>query len=35
LIKDPLLENLHRDSRWDAFLRAMGLGDDQLRVGAR
>jgi hypothetical protein len=24
LIKDPLLENLHRDPRWNAFLRTMG-----------
>ena len=35
LIKDPLLENLHRDPRWNAFLRTMGLGDDQLKVSAR
>jgi adenylate cyclase len=26
---DPLLENLHADSRWNAFLRTMGLTDDQ------
>ena len=31
LIRDPLLENLHRDPRWNAFLRTMGLGDDQLK----
>jgi tetratricopeptide (TPR) repeat protein len=28
---DPLLTNLHADPRWDAFLRAMGLADDQLK----
>jgi adenylate cyclase len=28
---DPLLPNLHSDRRWDAFLRKMGLADDQLK----
>ncbi len=28
---DPLLLNLHKDPRWDAMLRKMGLADDQLR----
>jgi serine/threonine-protein kinase len=28
---DILLANLHRDPRWDAFLRTMGLADDQLK----
>ena len=27
---DTLLSNLHGDPRWDAFLRKMGLADDQL-----
>ena len=31
LHKDPLLENLHADPRWNAFLRTMGLADDQLK----
>src|SRR3989440_9823388 len=31
LRKDPLLENLRNDPRWDAFLRKMGLADDQLK----
>ena len=35
LIKDPLLENLHRDPRWNAFLRTMGLADDQLKMSSR
>ena len=26
-----LLPNLHGDPRWDAFLRTMGLADDQLK----
>jgi hypothetical protein len=26
-----LLPNLHDDPRWDAFLRTMGLADDQLK----
>ena len=30
LRKDPLLTNLHDDARWNAFLRTMGLADDQL-----
>ena len=28
---DTLLPNLHDDPRWDTFLRAMGLADDQLK----
>ena len=28
---DTLLSNLHGDRRWDAFLRKMGLADDQLK----
>jgi serine/threonine-protein kinase len=28
---DTLLPNLHDDARWDAFLRTMGLADDQLK----
>jgi TolB-like protein/tetratricopeptide (TPR) repeat protein len=28
---DTLLPNLHADPRWDAFLRTMGLADDQLK----
>jgi adenylate cyclase len=28
---DSLLPNLHGDPRWDAFLRKMGLADDQLK----
>jgi serine/threonine-protein kinase len=28
---DTLLPNLHNDPRWDAFLRSMGLADDQLK----
>jgi hypothetical protein len=31
LRKDPLLTNLHDDARWNAFLRTMGLADDQLK----
>jgi adenylate cyclase len=31
LRKDPLLTNLHDDPRWNAFLRTMGLADDQLK----
>jgi adenylate cyclase len=27
---DPYLKNLHDDPRWNAFLRTMGLADDQL-----
>jgi len=30
LRRDPLLENLHGDPRWNAFLHTMGLADDQL-----
>ena len=32
LLRDPLLENLHSDPRWNAFLHTMGLADDQLKV---
>jgi adenylate cyclase len=32
LRKDPLLENLYADPRWNAFLRTMGLADDQLKT---
>src|SRR5205809_3282418 len=35
LLKDPLLENLHSDPRWNAFLRTMGLADDQLKTSGR
>ena len=28
---DTLLPNLHNDPRWDAFLRTMGLADNQLK----
>src|SRR5437763_13781225 len=31
LHKDPLLKNLHDDPRWNAFLRTMGLANDQLK----
>jgi TolB-like protein/Tfp pilus assembly protein PilF len=31
LRSDTLLPNLHDDPRWDAFLRTMGLADDQLK----
>jgi tetratricopeptide (TPR) repeat protein len=31
LRKDPLLENLHGDPRWNTFLHTMGLADDQLK----
>jgi tetratricopeptide (TPR) repeat protein len=31
LLKDPLLENLRNDARWNAFLHKMGLADDQLK----
>lgn len=34
LRKDPLLTNLQDDPRWNAFLRTMGLADDQLKVSA-
>jgi tetratricopeptide (TPR) repeat protein len=29
--KDPLLENLQGDPRWNPFLHTMGLADDQLK----
>jgi len=32
LRRDPLLPNLHGDPRWNAFLRRMGLADDQLKT---
>ena len=32
LRKDPLLENLYGDPRWNAFLHTMGLADDQLKT---
>jgi TolB-like protein len=32
LLRDPLLENLRDDLRWNAFLRTMGLADDQLKT---
>ena len=35
LRKDPLLTNLYDDPRWNAFLRTMGLADDQLKMSAR
>jgi len=31
---DTLLRNLHGDPRWDAFLRTMGLTDDQLKISS-
>jgi len=31
---DPTLENLHADPRWNAFLRTMGLAEDQLKTTA-
>jgi hypothetical protein len=31
LRKDPLLANIRDDPRWTAFLRTMGLADDQLK----
>ena len=34
LRKDPLLENLYGDPRWNAFLHTMGLADDQLKTSA-
>jgi len=32
---DLLLKNLHSDPRWSAFLRAVGLADDQLKTSER
>jgi tetratricopeptide (TPR) repeat protein len=32
LRRDPLLENLHDDPRWNVFLHTMGLADDQLKT---
>jgi len=34
LRKDPLLENLYGNPRWNAFLHTMGLSDDQLKTSA-
>jgi TolB-like protein len=34
LLKDPLLENLRNDPRWNAFLHKMGLANDQLKMSA-
>jgi adenylate cyclase len=35
LRKDPFLPNLQDDPRWNAFLRTMGLADDQLKTSER
>jgi adenylate cyclase len=35
LRKDPLLTNIQDDPRWSAFLRTMGLADDQLKTSGR
>src|SRR5467141_902254 len=35
LRKDPLLTNIQDDPRWNAFLRTMGLADDQLKLSGR
>jgi adenylate cyclase len=35
LLKDPLLENLRGDPRWNTFLHTMGLADDQLKMSVR
>jgi len=32
LRKDPLLESLYHDQRWNAFLHTMGLADEQLKT---
>ncbi len=32
LRKDPLLESLNHDPRWNAFLHTMGLADEQLKT---
>jgi len=32
---DLLLKNLHSDPRWNAFLHAVGLADDQLKTSER
>jgi tetratricopeptide (TPR) repeat protein len=34
LLQDPLLENLHSDPRWNAFLHTMGLSGDQVKTTA-
>ena len=34
LLRDPFLENLHADPRWNTFLHTMGLTDDQLKSNA-
>jgi len=31
VMSEPFYENLHGDPRWNAFLRTMGLADDQLK----
>jgi adenylate cyclase len=35
LRKDPLMVNIQKDPRWNAFLRMMGLADDQLKTSGR
>jgi adenylate cyclase len=35
LRKDPLTVNIQKDPRWNAFLRTMGLADDQLKTSGR
>jgi TolB-like protein/class 3 adenylate cyclase len=32
--KDPLLENLYNDPRWNIFLRTMGLTDEQMKTSS-
>ena len=32
LLRDPLLENLRGDPRWNTFLHTIGLADDQLKT---
>ena len=31
LRKDPLLVNIHNDSRWNPFLHSVGMADEQLK----